>query len=159
MVRVLIILLWALHQPAVAAERRYHLATQIGALAPNAGGQTAYTLKIATNDWEVSAFSNQYLMAGDIPMTGATYDWRWPICSDGCFWQFYFQGGGGFSNGGPLLDMTWGTVIPLLPIWLPTRAPPYYPAIRIDFTTQMILIRWRGVTWSYPLWIGISVPF
>jgi hypothetical protein len=55
--------------------------------------------------------------------------------------------------------MSWGTVIPLLPLWLPTRAPPYYPALRVDFTTQMILIRWRAVTWSYPLWVGISVPF
>lgn len=159
MVRALIIFVLVHALPALAADKRYHLAVQAGALAPNAGGQQVYSLKLATNDWEIGAFSNQYLLAGNLPMSGITYDLRWPICDDSCFWQFFFQAGGGGSNAGPLLEMTWSAIIPLIPIWLPTRAPPYYPALRIDFTTQMIFIRWRSVTWSYPLWLGISVPF
>jgi hypothetical protein len=157
-VRALLLLL-VIAAPAFAEGKRYHVTAQLGALAPNAGGQEAYALKLATNDWEASVFSNQYLLAGSLPMTGVIYDYRFPICDDSCFWQLFFQAGGGLSNGGPVVDMSWGTVIPLLPLWLPTRAPPYYPALRIDFTTQMILIRWRAVTWSYPLWVGISVPF
>ena len=33
------------------------------------------------------------------------------------------------------------------------------PALRLDITTQIIFIRYRGVSWSYPLWAGVSVPF
>jgi hypothetical protein len=144
---------------AFAADKKYTVSAQAMALAPNAGGQEAYTLRLATNDWEAGAFSNQYIVAGDQPLTGGFYDWRWPICDDSCWWQFFAQTGVGLSNGGPLAQITWGTVIPLLPLWLPTAAPRYVPALRLDITTQMIFIRYRGVTWSYPLWAGISVSF
>lgn len=159
MVRVFLLVIGLLSASAHAASDRYHLAILGRSLAPNAGGQEAYSLKLATNDWEISGFLNNYLLVGSMPMIGASYAWRFPICDDKCFWQFSFQAGGGFANAGPILEMTWNTVIPLLPIWLPTRAPPYYPALRVDFTTQIILIQWRGVTWSYPLWLGISLPF
>jgi hypothetical protein len=150
----------ALSAPALGAgSERYTATAQVGAFAPNAGGQEAYTMRLSTNRWEAGVFSNQYLLAGDHPLTGAFYDWRFPICDDSCFWQFFVQAGGGVSTGGPIAQATWGTVIPLLPIWLPRRAPSYVPALRLDMTTQMIFIRYRGVTWSYPLWVGISIPF
>lgn len=144
---------------AFAADKKYTVSAQGMALAPNAGGQQAYTLKLATNDWEAGVFSNQYILAGNMPLTGATYDLRFPICDDSCWWQFFAQTGVGLSNGGPIAEITWGTVIPLLPLWLPTSAPRYVPALRLDVTTQMIFIRYRAVTWSYPLWAGISISF
>lgn len=157
--KVLAIVLAFAATSSFAADKRYHLTAQGMALAPNAGGQEAYTLRLATNDWEAGVFRNEYITAGDYPLMGGTFEWRFPICDDACFWQFFVQAGGGGSTGGPVAHITWGTQIPLLPIWLPTRAPPYVPALRIDFTTQMIFIKWRGVAWSYPIWAGITVPF
>lgn len=159
MVKIFLLIASLFAASARAASDRYHLAVLGRSLAPNAGGQEAYSLKLATNDWELSTFLNNYLVVGSLPMMGVNYDWRFPICDDRCFWQFYFAAGGGISNAGPIIDLTWSAIIPILPMWLPTRAPPYYPALRIDFTTQIILIQWRGVTWSYPLWVGISLPF
>ena len=43
---------------ALAADERYMLTTQAMALAPNAGGQEAYTLRLGTNRWEAGAFVN-----------------------------------------------------------------------------------------------------
>lgn len=135
------------------------ISAQYGALAPNAGGQLAYTLKYQSNRWEYALFSNQYLLAGDYPLSGATAAYQFPVCEKECWFDFYINTGAGASNGGPIAEVTWGAKIPLLPIWLPTQAPRYVPALRLDFTTQMIFVQWRGVTWSYPLWAGISVPF
>lgn len=149
----------ALAKGAFAADERYSVTSQVGALAPNAGGQEAYTLRLGKGDWEAGIFSNQYVIAGDLPLTGAMLDWRSPVCGVECFWQFFVQLGVGGSNGGPLAEVTWGTMIPALPIWLPTAAPRYVPQIRLDITTQVILIRYRAVTWSYPLWLGLTVPF
>ena len=157
--KISLILLVLYASAAYAADTKYTVTAQALALAPNAGGQEAYTLRVATNDWEVGAFSNQYILAGDYPLTGAFYDLRFPICDDSCWWQFFAQTGVGVSNGGPLAQITWGTVIPLVPLWLPFAAPRYLPALRLDFTTQMIFIRYRAVTWSYPLWAGVSVSF
>lgn len=155
----LLILVLATASMARGADTKYTVSAQAMAFAPNAGGQEAYTLRLATNEWEAGAFSNQYILAGNAPLTGAFVDWRFPICDDSCWWQFFAQTGVGLSNGGPLAQITWGTVIPLLPLWLPTSSPRYLPALRLDITTQMIFIRYRGVTWSYPLWAGISVAF
>ena len=144
---------------ARAANQQYALTAQYEALAPNAGGQIVYGLKLATNQWEAGIFSNQYLTAGKFPLTGATLDWRFPVCDDSCWWQFFVQLGGGLSNAGPIAEVTWGSVIPLIPLWLPWRAPRYFPALRLDITSQLIFIRYRGIPWSYPLWVGITVPF
>lgn len=116
-------------------------------------------MKLATNDWEVGGFANRYITAAGRPLIGGTYSLRFPVCDDSCFWQFFAQFGAGLSTGGPLLDLTWGTNLPLIPLWLPFRAPPYLPQLRLDFTTQIIFIQWRAVTWSYPLWVGVSFPF
>ena len=145
--------------PNVAASVDYTVSSQVGALAPNAGGQLAYSFRLATKNWEVGTFSNQYLLAGDLPLSGLTADWRFAICDSSCFWQAYLQLGAGFSNGGPLAQVTWSALFPLIPVWLPIETMKYVPALRIDITTQMIAIRHRAVTWSYPLWIGVAVPF
>ena len=142
-----------------AASPKQSMSMQYAALAPNAGGQVAYSLKYARNQYEYSLFSNQYLLAGDLPLTGGTIDYIFPVCQKDCWLDFYVHTGVGGSNGGPILQSTWGVEIPLLPIWLPFDAPKYVPALRIDFTTQMIFVQWRGVTWSYPIWAGVSVPF
>lgn len=142
-----------------AAESKRHISAQYAALAPNAGGQTAYSLRYSSSDWEMGVFSNQYLLAGDYPLTGIIYEKVLPLCKKDCFWDFNVQGGAGISNGGPLLHLTWSSIIPLIPIWLPTRAPRFVPALRVDITTQMILIPTRAITWSYPLWAGLSYPF
>ena len=139
--------------------RHYTVTGQFISLAPNAGGQNAYALRLATNEWEISGFSNLGISINGRALTGATYDWRFPICDDSCWWQFFVQTGVGASNGGPLAELTWGSVLPLVPIWLPFTAPRYLPALRLDMTTQIIATRWRAVTWSYPLWAGISVAF
>lgn len=144
---------------AQAADTRYAVTAQAKALAPNAGGQDAYSLRVGTNNWEVGAFANKYITAGGVPLIGSTFDWRLPICDDSCFWQFFAQAGGGLSTGGPLAEITWGTMIPLAPLWLPVRAPRFLPQFRLDFTSQFIFVRYRAVTWSYPLWAGISFPF
>jgi hypothetical protein len=142
------------------SSQRYTISAQALSLAPNAGGQQAYSLALATNSWEAGAFSNQYITAGNKPLTGATFNVRFPICDDACWWQFFVQAGGGISNGGPLTEITWGTVIPLLPIWLPTQAPRFVPALRLDITSQQIyILPLRAVTWSYPLWAGVAVAF
>jgi hypothetical protein len=158
MLVVTLVMLTAAPARAVT-EDRYTATSQVGAFAPNAGGPQAYTLRLAHGAWEAGMFSNQYVIAGDYPLTGGTFDWRFPVCGTECFWQFFVQLGAGASNGGPLAEITWGTMIPALPLWLPIAAPRYIPQIRIDITTQMIFIRYRAVTWSYPLWLGISVPF
>ena len=142
-----------------ANKDQWTLTTQGAALAPNAGGQVAYTLKLYDGTYEYGGFSNQYLLAGDLPLSGITASKRFHVCDDSCWWKFFVQTGAGLSNGGPLAQISWGTMIPLAPIWLPMSAPRYYPALRIDMTTQFIFIQYRAVTWSYPLWVGISVPF
>jgi hypothetical protein len=143
-----------------AAEKLRSVTAQVGALAPNAGGQVAYSLKYAhDDDWEASLFSNQYILAGKYPLSGATYSRRFPVCDSSCFWRFFVQTGAGVSTGGPMAEITWGSIIPILPVWLPTSAPKYIPSLRIDFTSQFIFVRYRAVTWSYPLWVGLTVSF
>ncbi len=150
--------LWIFSSSIFGKTERYQIAAQSTALAPNAGGQEIYSLKLSRTDWEASLFSNQSISAGNMPYTGAVLLKRFSLCDESCFWQFFVQLGAGGSNGGPITEMTWGTIIPLLPIWLPLSAPKFVPALRIDITTQIVYIRWRAVTWTYPFWIGISVP-
>ncbi len=156
---ILLLLVAATSTPALAAKSSYTLSAQYESLAPNAGGQIAYGLRLATNNWEAGLFSNQYLTAGGVPLTGMVFDRRFPICDDSCWWQFFVQVGAGGSNAGPIAEVTWATIIPLIPIWLPTSAPRFVPALRLDITSHMIFVRYRGIAWSYPLWLGVSVPF
>ena len=128
-----------------------------GALAPNAGGQDAYSLRIHGGPGEGHAFLNRSLSVGGRPLFGAGYDLRFSGCDD-CFWKFFIQTGGGLSNGGIYLEMDWGLAIPLLPIWLPRSPPKYVPQLRVDFATHLIFGQLRPSLWSYPLWLGITLP-
>ena len=130
--------------PVFAANDAVTYSLQIGALAPNAGGQTAYALRRATDEDEWFLFQNQYLSAGPLPLIGVGYDRRFPICDQSCFWQFYVQVGGGVSTAGPMVEILWGTNL----FWL----------LRIDVGTHFYVTKERVITWSYPLWTGISLP-
>ena len=56
-----------------------------------------------------------------------------------------FPGGEGRrTTAGPLAEITWS----IIPFWL----------LRVDVSTQFIAIPYRVTTWSYPLWVGFSVP-
>jgi hypothetical protein len=138
---------------------RYQLTFQARALAANAGGQEAYKLEWYHDHHAFYGFKNQALIVGNYSLMGAGYNYRLPICDSSCFWQFFAQVGGGVSNAGLYEDITWGSIIPMLPIWLPFSAPRYIPAFRIDITSQFFPNRQRLITWSYPLWVGITFTF
>ncbi len=141
-----------------AADEPYNLSYSSEAFAPNAGGQEAHSLRLAHTTWEGHFFLNKSLYVGQYPLTGVGYDYRFNLCKD-CFWKFFVQAGAGLSNGGIYGELLWGTTIPLLPIWLPMEPPRYVPFIRLDFATHLIFGQVRPNTWSYPLWLGIGVPF
>jgi hypothetical protein len=117
---------------------------QVAALAPNAGGQQVYALRRATDKNEWFLFSNSYLETGKYPLTGVGYNWRFPICDQECFWQFYVEVGGGISTAGPMAEIIWGMNL----LWV----------TRLDIGTHFYVTQNRIITWSYPLWAGISVP-
>ena len=117
---------------------------QLKAHTSNAGGQQVYGVRRGNDTHEISGFYNQFLLSGGKPIWGGTYHWRFPICGIECFWQFYAQAGIGLSTGGPILEFTWSTTA----FWV----------ARIDFATQIFVTRTRLVSWSNPLWIGVSVP-
>jgi hypothetical protein len=129
------------------------------ALAPNAGGQKAYRVEWYHHHHAFSVFDNQSLLVGSTTLKGIGYSYRLPVCDADCFWQFFSQVGGGISNAGVYGEVDWGVIIPMLPIWLPTSAPRYIPAFRIDIASQMYASRQRIITWSYPLWAGVTVSF
>ena len=120
------------------------------ALAPNAGGQESYSIKYfhEAHNIEYSVFSTTYLVTeGNVPLSGVTGAYRLPICDESCFAQAFLLTGGGVSQIGPYAELTWGTILG----WV----------TRIDITSQLYysFSEQRIITWSYPLWVGISVPF
>ena len=129
------------------------------ALAPNAGGQKAYSLKLHRDGHEIHGFANTYLTTGSTPLAGGGYDYRISACDERCFWQFYIQTGGGLSTAGPFFQLSWGMQIPFIPLWLPTPTPRFVPRLRVEFTTQCFATSSRLITWSYPLWTGLAVSF
>lgn len=128
------------------------------AFAPNAGGQESHSLKLLYDNVEYSIFVNEYIRAGEYPLSGVTMEWVSPICDKECWGNLFLQYGVGASMGGPIANLTWSFQLPILPIWLPMSAPKYVPQIRLDFTSQFIFVRYRAVSWSYPLWLGLSIP-
>ena len=129
-----------------AKSRQYAVTAQQYALAPNAGGQQVYSLRLSVDDRiEYSVFSNQYLMTGKYPLSGFIYDWRFPVCEQGCFLQSFAQIGVGLATAGPLVAITWN----LTPFWL----------FRIDFSTHIYASVDRVIVWNYPFWLGLTVPF
>jgi hypothetical protein len=153
------IVLGATAVSAANKKDRYTVTGQFLSLAPNAGGQTAYRLEVHNNDHAFYGFNNRALLVGNTTLFGAGYDHRLPVCDESCFWQFFVQLGGGLTNGGGFAQVAWGTMIPLIPIWLPVDAPRFIPMLRVDITTQFYATTKRVVTWSYPLWVGISLAF
>lgn len=155
---LLIMSLFILDPKVYGAENRYILSTQAMALAPNAGGQRSYGLRVARNAIEYGGFANAYLTVDGRPIMGATANYRFSFCKKNCWWELFAQIGGGGSTAGPLLEATWGLMAPVFPIWWPGFPPKYMPMLRVDITSQMFFVQWRGITWSYPLWAGISMP-
>jgi hypothetical protein len=146
--------------PAWAAKKSFsEVSVHALSLAPNAGGQEAYRLEGYQKPHAWHAFYNRALMVYDLPLMGVGYNYRMSICNESCFWRFFTQAGGGISNAGPYGEISWGTIIPMLPLWLPTSAPRYIPSLRIDITSQFYIAKTRIITWSYPIWAGVSLAF
>lgn len=114
------------------------------ALASNAGGQEAYTLRLSADTIEYALFSNKYLLVGEQPLMGATIDARFSLCGVDCFVDAFVQIGVGGSNGGGIVELLWGTNL----FWV----------LRMDVATHVIISDIRPVFWSYPLWIGLTIP-
>jgi len=146
--------------PAWAAKKSFsEVSVHALSLAPNAGGQEAYRLEGYQKPHAWHAFYNRALMVYDLPLMGVGYNYRMSICNESCFWRFFTQAGGGISNAVPYGEISWGTIIPMLPLWLPTSAPRYIPSLRIDITSQFYIAKTRIITWSYPIWAGVSLAF
>ena len=115
------------------------------ALAPNAGGQVAYSLRYSPEEkTEYSAFANTSLFVGKVPLSGIIYSKRLTLC-ERCLVSSFAQVGAGASLAGPMLEFDWN----ITPLWL----------LRIDFATHIYFFRIHGIVWSYPLWLGVSLPF
>ena len=140
-----ILILWSA-SPCVASS----VSVQGMALAPNAGGQESYSIKYfhEKKKIEYGLFSTTYLVTdGNIPLTGVSANYRFDICGKDCAAQAFILLGGGISQIGPYAELTWGSILG----WV----------TRIDITTQLYYSTTenRIITWSYPLWVGISIPF
>lgn len=146
--------------PSLAARRSFREVSVHGlALAPNAGGQDAYRLEGYDSPHAWHAFYNKALIVGDLPLLGVGYNYRMSVCDESCFWRLFVQAGGGIANGGPYGELSWGTIIPLLPLWLPTSAPRFVPSLRLDISSQFYIAKNRIIAWSYPIWAGVSFAF
>lgn len=131
---------------AQASANQLDLSAKALAFAPNAGGQAAYAIAAATRQTEYSLFVNTYLLTGDVPLFGVIYSRRLPLCSGSCWlWPTFLQAGAGLASAGPLLAVDW-VMTPL-------------SLLRIDMSTHLMINSKRVVAWSYPLWLGITLPF
>ena len=116
-------------------------------LAPNAGGQNSYALRLGLDQdkRELGFFANQYLNAGGLPLIGVIYSIRFPLCQHSCLVRSVFQLGGGFSSAGPMVEFLWSTI----PLWF----------FRIDIATHVYATTTLPILWNYPLWLGLTLPF
>lgn len=144
---------------AMAVDKPLKVSVQYAAFAPNAGGQITYGFRGHRNNREIAIFQNQYLTAGSEPLLGALYAWRFPICDESCMIHIHAQAGVGVTSAGPLVEFLWGTEIPVLPLALNGGTIPYVPMLRFDIASHWIATRSRLITWSYPFWIGVTLPF
>lgn len=135
-----------MHGTASAKPQSKTLSMQYQSFTANAGGQEAWSLRLSMNDRiEYSIFANKYLTAENYPLLGAIYSLRLPILSRKYPIRSFTQLGAGLTNIGPVVELLWS----FTPLWI----------FRIDFSTHFYFTRSRMITWSYPLWVGISVPF
>ena len=144
---------------ALGATKPIKVSVQYAAFAPNAGGQIAYGLRAHRNNREIAIFQNHYLTAGDEPLLGALYAMRFPLCDESCMVHIHVQGGLGATSAGPLVEFLWGTEVPLLPLALNGGTIRYVPMLRFDIASHWMATRSRLITWSYPFWIGVTLPF
>jgi hypothetical protein len=122
----------------------YRYSTQSLAFAPNAGGQSAFSLRRSSESSEWSLFVNQYLISGPLPLIGVSYNSRHPMTRRSWPLQFALLLGGGLASSGPFLEVGWE----FLALY----------ALRVDIRTQATFYRTRILTWSYPIWFGVSLP-
>jgi hypothetical protein len=121
------------------------LSFQYHAVTGNAGGQNAYALSLAQhNTREFGIFVNEHLTTGRIPLTGATYSRRYLLTPDYYALTSFVQAGCGISSAGPLFALTWNLTA--------------LQVVRLDITTHIYFPQLRPLVWSYPLWLGITVP-
>ena len=112
----------------------------------NAGGQEVYSLRWEIDDkYEWALFSNQFLITGNYPLTGLLWDLKYTICGRSCFLGLSAQTGIGLSTAGPVVEILWS----VRPFWL----------IRIDMATHLYFSQIQPIIWSYPFWLGVSIPF
>jgi hypothetical protein len=142
-----------------AATKTRKVSAQYAAFAPNAGGQVTYGLRASWNNREIGLFQNHYLTAGGQPLLGGVYSFRFPVCDDSCMVHTHVQAGIGGSSAGPLAEFLWGAEIPLLPLALNGGTIPYVPMLRMDFASHWLATRSRIIMWSYPFWVGVTLPF
>lgn len=142
----------------MAAEKAVNVSLQYAAFAPNAGGQVAYGIRGLRNNREIAIFQNQYLTAGGQPLLGVLYAWRFPICDESCMVHLHTQVGIGLTSAGPLVEFLWGTEIPILPLGLNGGTIPYVPMLRVDVASHWMATHSRLITWSYPFWVGVTLP-
>lgn len=141
---ILLTTLWA-PKEAICADKTVTYSLGYQALTGNAGGQKAYYLRRTTEKSEWAVFANTYLQSDDRPLIGALYDLRFPLLNENRFWQFYVQTGIGITTAGPAIELVWGTNA----FWI----------FRVDIATHIYLSHRRPIIWSYPIWLGISLPF
>ncbi|MCB9228762.1 MAG: fibronectin type III domain-containing protein [Deltaproteobacteria bacterium] len=122
------------------------LSLQYKAWTSNAGGQDAYSLRWSVDDsYEWTLFSNHLLTSGSYPLTGLLWDVRFPICGHSCVIGVWAQAGAGLSTAGPVVEFLWSFRF----FWL----------LRVDMATHLYFSQLKPIVWSYPFWIGISLPF
>lgn len=151
--------LFAAPNRLVGASPPTKISLQYQAFAPNAGGQTVYGLRWFKDNRELTLFQNNYLTAGDAPLAGGLYSWRFPACDTSCFIHLHAQAGLGITTAGPATELLWGGELPLLPLALNGGTIKYVPMLRLDFASHWIFTTQRMINWSYPFWLGLTVPF
>lgn len=135
----------SLGQTLQAQPRRYSLLA--ATLAPNVGGQSAFSLLTRAPDWELEGFYNSYLSVGGLGLGGVIMSVRERAClTQSCaLVETSVSLGGGLATSGPIVQLRWSLV--------------FLSTIRLDVATQAFFSRTRMVLWSYPVWVGVSMPF
>lgn len=144
---------------SIAAGKLTKISLQYMAFAPNAGGQLSLGLRATHGNREFGVFQNHYLTAGDRPLLGGLYAWRFPVCDEACMVHIHLQTGLGMTTAGPMAEFLWGMEIPVLPLALNGGTIPYIPMLRLDLASQWLATRSRLIMWSYPFWLGLTLPF
>lgn len=129
----------------VPSNRSYSgdLSLQLGATAPNAGGQSAFAIRKMFETVELSVFRSSYLSTSSGSLIGAIGSYRLFHYNPSSYFGAYTQLGGGMTSAGPVTEIVWGMKLLVM---------------RLDFATHMYWTKSRVITWSYPLWIGFTFP-